>query len=610
MRRMLSMSAIRVPRIPAWATMFLLLPLLAVLPAVPVDETRYLSIAWEMRRSGELLTLHLNGAPYFDKPPLLFWLINVFWSVFGITTWAARAVSVFFAAGCVALVSRLERCLAGAAADEAPWLLAGFVYFALFACVAMFDIGLSFFILLAFLALVRRVQHGGGSLLLLFAAVSLGVLMKGPVVLLHLGGPVALIAWWGREAPTRRWTWYAATIAVVLAGVLPAALWAWLAVRGIGPDAAYELFFQQTAGRVVDSFAHRRGVLWYLPFLPLILLPWPLLLRWGRARSVVREAMATPACRFGMAACVPALVAFSAVSGKQLHYLLPLYPGAALFLGAMLRVDRQLLSLRRLVVFWLSVAGLLIWAWLRNHSLEATPVAWLAWVIGAALFATVAAAWIVRRTAPAAALKVSGFAEALAMEVHGHLFRHRLACLGLLAIALAVVVLGLRRVGISWGYSAGYAYAVLMLVTAGMLAIARHGPAQVVRLSVASLLLVGAMLPALRTLVFSRYDLDAFAGKVAELAHENVPMARTGDEPGLVTYLARLGAPLPTTDDPRAWASSHPHGYILTWSPRRPPVPGLMFGAPIGRRGWVGLVSAGAWAPQSQAPETLEDDAL
>lgn len=610
MRRMFSASAIPMPRIPAWATMFLLLPLLAVLPAVPVDETRYLSIAWEMRHTGELLALHLNGAPYFDKPPLLFWLINLFWSVFGTTIWAARAVSVCFAAGCVAVLSRLEKRLAGDEANEAPWLLAGFVYFALFACAAMFDVGLSFFVLLAFLALVRRVQHGGGSLGLLFAAVSFGVLMKGPVVLLHLAGPVALTGWWGRATPTRRWTWYIATSAVVLAGTLPAALWAWLAVRGIGPEAAYELLVQQTAGRVVDSFAHRRGFFWYLPFLPLILLPWPLLLRWARAREAIREAIATPTCRFGIAACVPALLAFSAVSGKQLHYLLPLYPGVALFLGAMLRVDRQVFSLRRLTVFWLSVAGLLIWAWLRNQSLEAMPIAGLAWMIGGALFATVAVAWIVQWAAPVTALRLSRFIETLARQAYVHLRRYRFVYVVLVAIVLAAIVPGLRRVGISWGYSAGYAYAVSMLVIAGMLAIVPHGSSRVVRLSVASLLLVGAMLPALRTLVLSRYDLDAFAGKVAELAHQNVPMARTGNEPGLVTYLARLGAPLPTTDDPRAWASGHPHGYILTWSPRQPPPAGLMFGAPIGRRGWVGLVSASAWAPQSQAPETLEDDSL
>jgi hypothetical protein len=53
-----------------------LLPVALFLPVLPIDETRYLAVAWEMRLHGDFLVPHLNGAPYSDKPPLLFWLIN------------------------------------------------------------------------------------------------------------------------------------------------------------------------------------------------------------------------------------------------------------------------------------------------------------------------------------------------------------------------------------------------------------------------------------------------------------------------------------------------------------------------------------------------------
>ncbi|HEY3011669.1 MAG TPA: hypothetical protein VGJ36_02890, partial [Gemmatimonadales bacterium] len=43
---------------------------LAVRPLLPVDETRYLSVAWEMWRRGDWLVPYLNGSPYTDKPPL------------------------------------------------------------------------------------------------------------------------------------------------------------------------------------------------------------------------------------------------------------------------------------------------------------------------------------------------------------------------------------------------------------------------------------------------------------------------------------------------------------------------------------------------------------
>src|SRR5690348_10065530 len=64
------------------------------LPPVPIDETRYLAVAWNMHWRGDWLVPWLDGMPYPDKPPLLFWLINVTWWVTGIHAWAARLLQV------------------------------------------------------------------------------------------------------------------------------------------------------------------------------------------------------------------------------------------------------------------------------------------------------------------------------------------------------------------------------------------------------------------------------------------------------------------------------------------------------------------------------------
>ena len=53
-------------------------------PLLPVDETRYLSVAWDMWQNDNFLVPHLNGAPYSHKPPLLFWLMHLGWSIFGV----------------------------------------------------------------------------------------------------------------------------------------------------------------------------------------------------------------------------------------------------------------------------------------------------------------------------------------------------------------------------------------------------------------------------------------------------------------------------------------------------------------------------------------------
>jgi 4-amino-4-deoxy-L-arabinose transferase-like glycosyltransferase len=43
-------------------------------PLALPDEGRYVSVAWEMLRSGDWLVPTLDGLPYFHKPPLMYWL--------------------------------------------------------------------------------------------------------------------------------------------------------------------------------------------------------------------------------------------------------------------------------------------------------------------------------------------------------------------------------------------------------------------------------------------------------------------------------------------------------------------------------------------------------
>lgn len=63
-------------------------------PLALPDEGRYVGIAWEMLRSGNYLVPTLNGAPYFHKPPLFYWLTAFSLGVFGLNEAAARIAPI------------------------------------------------------------------------------------------------------------------------------------------------------------------------------------------------------------------------------------------------------------------------------------------------------------------------------------------------------------------------------------------------------------------------------------------------------------------------------------------------------------------------------------
>ena len=100
-------------------------------PLMPIDETRYVSAAWEMWLRGDFLVPFKNGEPYSHKPPFMFWMFHAGWALFGVNDWWPRLVLPLFSAGALLLTYSLARRLwprrVGApracAQAPAPWRL-------------------------------------------------------------------------------------------------------------------------------------------------------------------------------------------------------------------------------------------------------------------------------------------------------------------------------------------------------------------------------------------------------------------------------------------------------------------------------------------------------
>jgi 4-amino-4-deoxy-L-arabinose transferase-like glycosyltransferase len=308
----------------------LLLPLAVLFPPIPIDETRYLTAAWEMFNSGQWLVPTVNGAWYSDKSPLLFWLITGGWEIVGVHTWVARVEALIVALGMLLALRRLAARLGMEArgANNAMWLLAGCLGFSVFSTAIMFDLLLALCVLGALHALLDLdAGKWTRGIVALGVTIGLGILAKGPVVLLHVAAISILAPLWSDTARRHKARWYLALPAGLLIGIAIALCWLLPAALYAGPT-YWQPLLDKVSGRIAHSFAHNRPWWWYLPLVPVLLLPWLLTLR--APATAWKNLWRGRFGRFLWCWWVVPFVAFCAISGKQIHYVLPLLPAWAL----------------------------------------------------------------------------------------------------------------------------------------------------------------------------------------------------------------------------------------------------------------------------------------
>ena len=125
-------------------------------PLLPVDETRYLSVAWEMWLRSDFLVPYLNGEPYSHKPPLLFWSINAGWALFGVNELWPRLVAPIFGFGSLWLTYAIANYFYPNTKSGfySILILLGCFYWGTYTTLTMFDLIITFWTLVGIFGLI------------------------------------------------------------------------------------------------------------------------------------------------------------------------------------------------------------------------------------------------------------------------------------------------------------------------------------------------------------------------------------------------------------------------------------------------------------------------
>jgi 4-amino-4-deoxy-L-arabinose transferase-like glycosyltransferase len=322
----------------SWLIVPLLLLYLMQLGAVGFlgpDEPRYASIGREMARSGDWITPKLDGQPWFEKPPLLYWTTAIANRLHLSDEWAARLPVVLASvAFLLFFYTALAREFSSAVATAATLIIATSAGWVAYSFAALTDLLMSAALAAAMLiALFDRRRWSGWAAGALLGA---SILAKGfvPVVLY---APLFLIAR-GKRLTT-------AAGAIVVAGP-------WLALCWMRNGSAFwnDFFWKQHIGRFFSpALEHVQPWWYYVPVLLAGLFPWTPLAGLLARRKTYEDARV----RLLVAWVLYGLFFFSASRNKLPGYLLPLMPALAVVLAVALdRAPRR--------EWWLAACALLL----------------------------------------------------------------------------------------------------------------------------------------------------------------------------------------------------------------------------------------------------------
>ena len=334
----------------ALVALVLFLPGRARLPPVDRDEARYLQATRQMLVSHDFIDIRFQDQPRNLQPVGVYWLEAASASLFGgasAPVWAYRLPSLLAAVLAVLLTARLGAVLFGRQAGiAAALLLAASALLSFESRMAKIDACLLAAVLAAQGALLQaylgRVRGAGRlNALAFWAALGVGLLLKGPIVLIVSGTTVLGLLLTEPRVTERRAGWLKRLHAGWGAAVMVAIAAPWFVAIGVKTHGGFfdKAIRQNLLGKIGRGEQHHGQPPGYYLVLANLTF-WPGALAAAFAVPWTWRRRTTPQVRFLLCWIVPTWLMYEAVGTKLPHYVLPLYPAVAcLAAGAAVTAD-------------------------------------------------------------------------------------------------------------------------------------------------------------------------------------------------------------------------------------------------------------------------------
>lgn len=334
------------------------------------DRLKYLSIVWDMYQNHQYLVPMVNGVPYTDKPPLLFWLVTASWHLFGVNMFAIQVViNGLIIAWCFVLRAIYKTIfpedLLGL--DLVPYVLIGsyavwrdlwFFRPDLLLVLGVLLCNLGIFKLLATLNTARSHRDFWPVFLIIIGSI-IGLFGKGPIFYVFTLLPFCISAIYTKT--------YRVFLIKIISGIMIGtclflAVWVIPVIVQMDTDFSKNILYKQIIDRAIApkvSNSNKAFFIYLYNYIPLLFMPWIInLIFFKKLKNVFCQK--SPYRSFIFTLFMATLIIFTAFGQKSLWYVLPSIPFGLLFFTRYFvenQYDRKIIKLNKF--FLMGLFGLL-----------------------------------------------------------------------------------------------------------------------------------------------------------------------------------------------------------------------------------------------------------
>ena len=340
-------------------------------PLLDVDETRYVTMAREMPKTNDFMTLYLNGSYFFEKPPLYFWLEVLSFKIFGVSELTARLPIVLLSVLPLGLLFTLCNKVKGFKfAFIATATLMTTLEYAFITKIAILDSVLASFcassVLCYFYTFFVKQENKKWFWLLAYIFMGLAVLAKGiPGVAIPFGTIFISTVIFKTYKETFKSFLYGLPVFLIIA--LP---WHILMLKTY-PDLFYqEYIYKHHILRFLGSEVIHRNEPWYFYILTLIWGLTPYTIMFLGIKNIKFDKF----LKLNVITGLLTLIFFSLSGAKLITYILPIYPFLAVIIAQIwvyyIEKDNKLLKYSILTISSILALGALLFPFVAAYLLK------------------------------------------------------------------------------------------------------------------------------------------------------------------------------------------------------------------------------------------------